>query len=172
MVDEDGFVEKTTTKRPRNLNVTSGNAKPNGASGKATATARGPKRSLKNDIARVLTYLNFGFLFLPPQFHQDALDPAEIEALSTALDKQAQTNARVYRLVESAVSGEITGQFVIVSLLIISRRLARHGMIPQQFDQAAGQLLTIDPDDLKNFILDAEQDAGLSEPDRTATIIQ
>jgi hypothetical protein len=100
------------------------------------------KASLKTEIGGTLTVVNFALAMTPLQ--RDALDPAELEALTNAIDEQCKESPAFRKYVEYAVktvSGG--GSLVGVVAIIGARRAARHGILPQQIDAQLGQLLAL-----------------------------
>lgn len=98
------------------------------------------KVSLKAQIGAMLTTLNL-ILYVIPPLQPDALDAAEIEALATALDEQAKNNPAFRRYLEMALAAGSGGQLFGVVAIILARRAARHGVIPQEADGMLGAIL-------------------------------
>lgn len=113
--------------------------------GETKAKPRVSKKSLKVKIGAMLQLFNMTFFFLPDAFKGDALDAAEIEALSDALDKQAQKSDFVYKTLDMVISGGDSAQLLWVVGIIAARRFARHGLIPAEIDAASGFLINMDP---------------------------
>jgi len=110
-----------------------------------TTKPRVAKHSLKTKIGAMLQLFNMTFFFMPDAFKGDALDMAEIEALSEALDKQAQKSDFVYKTLDMVISGGDSAQLLWVVGIIVARRAARHGLVPKEIDDASSFLINMDP---------------------------
>lgn len=97
-------------------------------------------KSLRKDLEGLITLANTIVVIVAPN---DALEPVEVEALANALDEQAKQNPRFRRMLESAVSVAGGSSLIMVAGMIVTRRLARHGMIPggQMVDMMLGGVI-------------------------------
>lgn len=123
----------TAMESPPDIGATKPTAK---RRGRPPGSGRGRKRSLESEIGGYLSLLNMAFAFAPDPFRGDMLDQMEIEALAKALNEYAQQNATVYKYLSTVlVQGGALGNLAIVAIVILGRRLARHGIIPGEMDE-------------------------------------
>lgn len=124
---------------------------------KSTGSSNRGKRSLEGELQVAFTLVNYAFAFAPPEFRGDMLDEVEIAALARSLNEAAQSNGRLYDVLDGAISGGGTGLFGVIITVgcIAGRRLARHGFIPANADDNLGVLLqmSLDP---KTIVLPTE----------------
>lgn len=85
------------------------------------------RANLKKDLEGLITLANTVVVIAAPA---DALDPVEVEALAAALDEQAKANPRFRRMLENAISVAGGTSLITVVGIIVTRRLARHGVVP------------------------------------------
>jgi hypothetical protein len=89
------------------------------------------------------------FVWALPQTRKDALDPAEIKALATALDQQCRQSPRFRKYIETMLIAGSGAQLGMVLFMIGARRAARHGMVPVEFDDMLGtqiaQMASMEP---------------------------
>lgn len=99
------------------------------------------KPSLKAPIGGLLVMVNLPVQMFDPI---DALDPAELEALATALDEQCKISPRFRKYVESMLGVGTGSQLLVVAGMVGGRRLARHGMLGEggpNVDKVLGEQL-------------------------------
>lgn len=100
--------------------------------GSKTSTAATPKaststRAIENQVGSLLITVNMAFLLMP-QTRVMALDPVEIEALSSAIANQAKTSPRFKKYLDVALAATAGGQLLGVLAIIGARRAARLGV--------------------------------------------
>lgn len=96
-------------------------------------------RSLEASIGSALVMVNLPLMMFA---QGDALDTAEIEALSKAIDAQCQTSPRFRKYVQTALDASSGGQLITVGGIIVARRLARHEiLLPKAADDQLGRIL-------------------------------
>lgn len=104
---------------------------------KRTYTRRG--RSLEASIGSALIMVNLPIMMFASG---DALDTAEIEALSKAIDAQCQTSPRFRKYVQTALDASSGGQLITVGGIIVARRFARHEfLLPKAADEQLGRII-------------------------------
>lgn len=115
------------------------------------------KKSLETEIYGLLFMFNLAFAFMPPEIQGDALDDVEMRALAKSANDAAMANEQLYRWLDFALRGGGPGMFqlALCVAMIGGRRLARHGLIPGEFDERLGLMLgasvgTATLDDLTN----------------------
>lgn len=141
LTPSDGFVAMevppdigATQDRPRR------GRPPGSGTGRRGRPAR--KRSLEAEIGGYLSLLNMAFAFMPEPLSGDALDDMEIQALAKALNDYAQQNATVYKYLSTVlVQGGSIGNLAMVAILIVGRRLSRHGLVSADVDARLGAML-------------------------------
>lgn len=102
----------------------------------------------------------------------DELDAVEINALASALDAQCRRSPRFRRYVEMALGAGSGGTLITVLGLIVARRAARHGILPENVDMMAGMVLSADIESIAAMTPDkptTDPDTGENVPDRSAT---
>lgn len=107
---------------------------------KQAARPRQSTASIQNDIAALLVYSN---LMLAPVLKGDVMDDVEIVALSRAIDDQAKKSPRFRAAIQRMLAATGGTGLIGVSIMILGRRLARHGMIAPQWDANLGQALAV-----------------------------
>ncbi len=101
---------------------------------------RAPRRvpaSLEIRLGAFISQINI-FIWALPQTRKDALDPAEVKALASALDQQCRQSPRFRKYIEAMLVAGSGAQLGMVILMIGARRAARHGMVPVEFDDMLG----------------------------------
>lgn len=120
------------------------------------------KRDIKDKIKAWLMLSNT-LLELHPALAKDALDEFEIDKAAEALNTLAQKNDMLYGALTTVVGGSGMYESLLILGIIGGRRLARHDIIPSQFDDIGGALLDLDGDTLKNMMgFDDENDTQSS----------
>lgn len=107
----------------------------------APAVTRRPRtsKSLETQIGATLVMVNLPIMAFASG---DALDAAEIEALSKAIDAQCKTSPAFRKYVTAALEVTAGGQLVGVLGIIGARRMARHGvLLPKEADAMLGAML-------------------------------
>lgn len=136
-----------------------GGAKRRAAPARGTASrARGPK-SLRPEIAALLTMVNSVVVMSPlgtrpieaitdPTVELsrlgDELDAGEITALASAIDAQCQRSPRFRKYVESMLGVGSGGALITTLAMIAARRASRHGIAPPMLDPMLGMILNGD----------------------------
>lgn len=112
---------------------------PNAPKRSYTRRSRG---SLEQSIGAALITANLPLMMFASG---DALDKAEIIALSKAIDAQCQSSPQFRKYVEAALTATSGGGLIVVVGMIGARRLARHGiLLPQAADDQIGAVLSGD----------------------------
>ena len=107
----------------------------------APVTPRKPRasKSLETQIGATLVMFNLPVMAFASN---DALDAAEIEALSKAIDAQCKQSPAFRKYVTMALEITSGGQLVGVLGIIGARRLSRHGiLLPKEADAMLGTML-------------------------------
>jgi hypothetical protein len=79
---------------------------------------------------------------MPDPYRGDALDIVELAELADALDAAAKTNPVMHKALSMVLmSGGSAIDLVMVVAVITGRRLARHNVIPSEFDDRLGTFL-------------------------------
>ena len=108
------------------------------------ASKAGPRRSLRNELDSLVTFINIPVSIVAPQ---DALDPVEQAALVDALDAEAKRSARFHKALSGLIAFSSGGSLGIVAATILARRVARHGAFGPQLgslvDGLGGQYLAM-----------------------------
>lgn len=104
------------------------------------ATTRRPpqQRGMTNDIAALLIQAN---LMLAPVLKDDVMDDVEILALAKAVDDQAKKSPRFRKALMRMVEMSGGSGLLSITLIIVGRRAARHGMIAPDWDHKLGAYL-------------------------------
>jgi hypothetical protein len=98
--------------------------------------------SLEQSIGAALITANLPLMMFATN---DALDAAEITALSKAIDSQCQQSPQFRKYVETALNATSGGGLIVVIGMIGARRLARHGiLLPKAADDQIGAVLSGD----------------------------
>lgn len=97
-------------------------------------------RSRREEIGGILLLVNMGIQASP--LRNDALDPLEIDALASAIDAEAKRNPtfRKYLFRALGVASGVGGIGATVGIIVM-RRAARHGIIPQELDAQGAMIL-------------------------------
>ena len=104
--------------------------------------SRSSRRSLEQQIGGTLALLNFAFAFLPEPWSGDALSDVEIVALAKSLNDAAQQNPTMHKYLSSVmVEGGAMANLLVTVGVIVGSRMARHGMLPNEFDARLQTLL-------------------------------
>ncbi len=99
-------------------------------------------RSLEASIGATLVTVNLPLMLFAAD---DALDMAEITALSKAIDAQCQSSPTFRKYVQMAIDGTSGGGLIVIVGMIGARRLARHGiLLPKAADAQIGAVLSGD----------------------------
>jgi hypothetical protein len=108
-------------------------------------TAARGRKSLETQIGATLALLNLGVMLMPAPWNADALDETEIVALAKALDAAALQNPTMHKYLSAAmVEGGAMAGLITVAAIIGGRRLARHGILDESFDERlAGMLVMV-----------------------------
>ena len=114
--------------------------KPKKPTPRKPASGGGGARSIEQDIAAILVYSN---LMLAPVLKGDALDEVEIMALARSIDRQAKNSPRFRAAVDKMLTAMGGTGLLGVSLMIVGRRAARHGMIAREWDLNLGIALQV-----------------------------
>lgn len=96
------------------------------------------QRGLTNDIAALLIQAN---LMLAPVLRDDVMDDVEILALAKAVDDQAKKSPRFRKALMRMVEMSGGSGLFSITLIIVGRRAARHGMISPDWDAKLGAYL-------------------------------
>lgn len=118
-------------------------AQPRAKRGTNRRSRTGAKRNLTNDIAGILSLVNFGFAFAPASLQGDALDDNEIQALAQAINQQAQQSDAVYNALMFIFGGGGVSSINLLAVVaaIAIRRMANHEIIPYDFAMRAHTLM-------------------------------
>ncbi len=98
-----------------------------------------PKASLAEPIAGMLWSANLPLSMIAPNH---ALDQAELIALATGLNEQAQASPRFYRIIKNALGVASASQLIAVVGMIGARHAARIGFLPAEVDDLMGSNLS------------------------------
>lgn len=124
--------------------VTGAIIRPEGAKAPGRPRSKG---SIEAQISGFVTLINLLVRAFKPDY---ALDQVEQTALVKALDQQCQTSPKFRKYLEKIVAGSGNVNLIGVALIIVSRRVARAGLIPipsdapitaSQLDDMGGALL-------------------------------
>lgn len=110
-------------------------ADPGDAEPKQVPRTRTPRATSQKDAIAALLQIPNTLLLMIPATREDALNDAEAEQLTIALDHYQQKDERARRALHRMLAASTVAELLSVLLVLAIPRLARHGLIPQQAAQ-------------------------------------